>query len=303
MKYGGILEGYPNIRERFGHVADYLSLLRPFTLLPPFLVGVFGSLIAIACGLSATGSQIIYVALTLVLCQAVGQCINQAVGSGEDLINKPYRPIPSGRLGVKEAYGFGLLLMMIAIGRAFTINLSYGGGILIILFFAISYNLALIEARKRLGINLLWMALSRGLLVFPVIWSAYGDPFVLKPWLLGSIGFLWVLALQSTKDLGDIPGDTFVGNLTLPVVYGASATKVFMRLLSILPLIILAAYLWLGLLPSAYALLLGGLVLFRHIAVRNFDVKLDFGENNLSWLVFYIGLGMIYLLSFIAELI
>ncbi len=302
MKYGGILEGYPRIRERFGQIADYLALVRPFTLLPPFLVGIFGSLLTVQSGAVASIWTIIYISLTLALCQAVGQCINQAVGAEEDLINKPYRPIPSGRIGVKEAYGLGFLLFLFAIGRAFTVNVSFGLGILVLLFFAVFYNLKPIEARKHLGLNLLWMSLSRGLLPLLVIWSAYADPFVAKPWVLGSIAFLWVVAFQPTKDLPDVEGDTQLDLPTLPVVYGVRKTYKWIKWVSFTPFVLLTGYLVYGVLPVAYGLLYLLLVM-REIGVRGLSRKINNMENNLGWLMFYLGLGFIYVLSWLAEMI
>lgn len=301
LKKFGIVKGYPNLRRFVGRLSDYLSLIRPFTLLAPLIIGVFGSAICLGSSFWANWSEVIYISLTLAFCQGVGQCVNQAVGVDEDKINKPYRPIPSGKVTVEEAYGVAFLLALFAMGRAFTINTTFGTWIVVILFFAIFYNLRPFQARKYLWVNVLWMAVSRGLLPFAVIWSAFSDPFVLKPWLLGSIAFLWVLSFQSTKDLGDTAGDEKYGIRTLPVAYGVEKTQSIIKYLSLLPFIPLVLYIQSGLLPPSYLLLIN-LALLREVGIWGFNKKVSFGENSVSWLIFYIGLGLIFILSYVAEL-
>jgi len=297
----GIKRGYPRLRRYFGKFMDYISLLRLFTLIAPLMAGITGSYICLGGDIWSRWLEVVYVSFTLVLCQAAGQVINQASGS-EDKINKPYRPIPQGRVTEEEAYGLGFLLVIIAAWRGFMVNAIFGGWILLILFFAIFYNLEPIKAKKYLWINVLWMAISRGLLPFVVIWSAFGDPFTVKPWLLGSIAFFWVLAFQPTKDLGDIEGDREYGIKTLPVVYGVEKTEAIIKWLSILPFIPLILYIKSGLLPLSY-LLLFALVLIREIGIRGFGEKLEYLENDVSWAMFYLGLSLIFILSVVAEIL
>jgi len=298
----GIKKGYPRLRRYFGRFMDYIALFRPFTLLAPAIVGLFGALICLKGEFWSHWLEVVYVTFTLMLCQAVGQVINQACGAEEDKINKPYRPIPSGRVSVEEAYGVAFLLTLIALWRGFTVNLTFGLWVVVILFFAIFYNLKPFQARKYVWINLLWMSVSRGLLPFVVIWSAFRSPFELKPWLLGSVAFLWVLAFQPTKDLPDVEGDRKFGIRTLPVVYGVEKTKKIIKWLSILPFMPLVVYVQFGFLPISYLLLLN-LAIIREIGIWGFDKKLTITENTVAWVCFYVGLSLIFILSWIAEVV
>lgn len=235
------------------------------------------------------------------LVQGVGQCVNQATGP-EDSINKPYRPIPQGRVSVEEAFGLAWLLALFAVGRAFTVNITFGLMILNLLFFALFYNLKPIYAKRYCWVNLLWMATSRGLLPFLAVWSAFGNPLTLKPWLLGSIAFFWVFAFQSTKDVLDVKGDKIYGITTLPVKYGQVNVAMTMVTLSTFPFIALFMYLTAGFLPDSYVILLTlGLPAF--CILGNLWKTTEYAENTKAWVMFYIGLASIYLLSFIAELV
>lgn len=302
LHFEGIKKGFPKIRHYFGRIADLISLVRPFTLVAPLVVSVFGSAICLGTGFWSQLPKVLFVSLTLMLCQSVGQVLNQAVGVNEDKINKPYRPIPQGRVTVEDAYGLAFLLSLFAVGRAFTINVTFGMWITIILFFAVFYNIKPFQARKYLWINLLWMSVSRGLLPFAVIWSAYEKPFVLKPWLLGSIAFLWVLSWQSSKDVNDLEGDKKYGINTLPVVYNLEKTKKIIRILSLLPFIPLVLYVKFGFLTFPYLLLLN-LAFLRELNLWGFNKPSKLFENTWAWAGFYLGLSAIYVLSFVAELL
>jgi len=302
MKYQGIKAGYPYLRKRFGRLTDFVALVRPFTLLAPVIAGFFGSLICLKGEFWAHWLEVVYVTFTLMLCQAVGQCVNQACGATEDKINKPYRPIPSGKVTVGEAYGLALLLAVIALWRAFVVGVKFGLMISLLLFFAVFYNLKPFQARKYLWVNLAWMSVSRGLLPMVVIWSAYRSPLEAKPWLLGSIAFLWVFAFQPTKDLTDVKGDAKYGIRTLPVAYGVEKTRSYIKWASLTALVPLVLYVQTGLLPTSY-LLLANLAVVREIGIWGFDKKLTITENTVSWVAFYAGLSIIFLFSYVAEVI
>lgn len=300
FEIGGIKEGYPRLRRRFGRFVDYIALLRPFTLVAPVVAGFSVSFICLGSDVWSQWLKVVYVTFTLALCQAVGQVVNQATGVEEDRINKPYRPIPSGRVSVEEAYGVAFLLTLAALWRGFTVKVTFGFWITLVLFFALFYNLKPVEARRRVWVNLLWMSISRGLLPFVVVWSAYRSPFELKPWLLGSIAFLWVFAFQPTKDIPDVRGDAIYGIRTLPVVYGVGWTETFIKYTSLLPFVPLVVYVWRGILPSTYLLLLS-VVVVREIGVRGLRKEAPVTENTLGWMMFYVGLGLIFVLSLVAE--
>jgi len=301
-KYYGIKHGYPRIEKIFGRIAAYIQLLRPFTLVAPVLVGFFGSLICLGEEFWDHWLEVVYVAFTLMLCQATGQCINQACGVDEDRINKPWRPIPQGRVSVEEAYGLAFLLTIISLWRGFTVSLTFGLWTVVILFFAIFYNLKPVAAQKHVWVNLTWMSVSRGLIPLPAIWSAFADPFALEPWLIGIIAFFWTFSFQTTKDINDIEGDRMFGNRTLPVVYGVDFTKRFIYWASFIPFIVLICFVGMGLLETEYLILLV-LLITRTIGVRGLDKEMNMTENNLAWSIFYLNLGLIFILSAIAELV
>jgi len=305
--YEGILSGYPRLRRRIGKISDYIMLMRPLTLVAPALAGFFGVLIQLASYgrldlFLSNWNVIIYVAVTMLLAQGAGQAINQATDVEIDMINKPYRPIPSGRITREEALGLGYLILIVSLVRSFTINTTFGLLMSLILFFAVFYNLKPIRAKGYFGLNLVWMSISRGLLPFLASWSVFGDITDLKPWVLGLIATLWCLSWQSTKDFPDIEGDRRYGIQTLPVRLGERKAKRFMISISPVPFVTLLLCVYYKILEINYLLLL--IILF--IAVMNaFSINKasKITENTVAWVGFYAGLGLIYLLAFISEVL
>ena len=306
MKNYGIKSGYPRLRKKFGKLLDYVALCRPFTLVAPALAGFFGVLIQLASYNELDyfwvgWREIIYVAVTLMLCQSVGQILNQSADVEADEISRSYRPIPSGRITKDEAIGFAWILALFAVARAFTINLNFGIIIVIILFFAVFYNIQPIRSKRPFPINLLWMSISRGLLPFLATWVVFGTITDIKPWLLGCIATTWVISFQSTKDFPDLEADKKFGIKTLPVVFGNQSTQV-MSVLSLIPFSLAAIFIGSGLLSTHYVLVFI-LIPFALVILRSLNRPSSITENTISWMTFYIGLGILYLISFVAEVI
>jgi len=307
MKYEGILKGYPRIRERFGRIADYIALCRPFTLLAPVFAGFFGILIQLAADnqLSLFFSEwhtIVFVSITLLIAQASGQVFNNACDVEIDRIMKPYRPIPKGRVTEQEAMGFGIILLIIAFARSFTINITFGILMTLILLFAVFYNVPPVRFKRFFLVNLLGMSVSRGLLPFLAVWSVFGSVWDLKPWILGTFATLWVFNWQATKDIPDIEGDMLYDINTFPVKIGLQNTRKFMKLFSPVPFVSLFLFIYSGLLEAGYVLLFS-LVVVSILNIRFLERFAYVTENTLSWVFFYVGLGLIYVLSFVVEVI
>ena len=304
---------YEGIRERYPHVPlpekirGYFQLIRPFTLLPALVVGFFGFLVALAyynifIFWKSFLKVIILSSLSLMFVQAFGQVLNQSMDIEIDTINKDYRPIPSGIISRKEAIATSLLFVILATFTALFVNTLFLAFTLIGLFLAYAYNCEPIRLKKRLWLSVLCLGLSRGLLPFPMMWSAIGTGiWVTVPWLLGGFAFLWVFFAQNFKDFPDVEGDKKYGIKTLPIVYGKSGALRIMQILSFFPFLYLSFVTACGLLPIKMLALyvLGYLAI---IMLTQNDVKFEKMENNVSWILFYVGLMLIYIISFLVYL-
>jgi len=294
-----------------GRLTAWLRLVRPFTLIAPFIAVFFGVVIQLSFdgGLSAflpNVSTIIFAGLALSAAQAVGQILNQVEDVEIDVLNhKDYRPITSGSIspGQAEIAAWGLALFAILVG--FAVNLVYGVFMVAFLLFDILYNLEPFRIKKRLWLNTMSLAVCRGLLPLPAAWSIFGNAGNMVPWLLGSIMAVWVLAWQNTKDFTDVAGDRQCGIMT-PVVYHRWSTlTAIIGGLSFLAFLLLGGYVMAGWLPvSLLALLLLALPTGRmfYKMARN-TIAVTALENNELWAGFYLTLAGFYVVAAAAFLV
>ncbi len=286
----GIKYGYPKAPLP-RKLKAYAMLLRPFTLLAPSLAGIFGVVVGAGSLTYEVLKTGVYVGVTLALAQAVGQVINQVVDAELDKVIKPYRPIPRGWVSRDEAMGLAWLLAVVAVARAFTVTVTFGLWVLVMLFFAVFYSLPPISPRRvNPFLNLLWVSFSRGFIPFIATVTVYGP--LSKALLYSLIAWLWCFSLQGTKDVPDAEGDRMFGIKTVYNTYGMKGLVITsLTGLGLLTILSLASghVLFLALIPLGVASL---------ATIRREFIT----ENTLGWALFYVGLGLTYLLAIIDSL-
>ncbi len=293
MEYGA-KAGYPRLKKHFGKLAAYIQLLRVFTGIAPLLAGMFGTLASVNSPISFEHIKVaIYVGVTLMLAQFTGQIINQHADYKLDasMPEKRNRPIPSGSISREEALGLAWLLAMFAIARAFTISTFFGLITLTLIFFAVFYSMSPFSPRRvHPLLNTGWMAISRGFLPVLAVWSVFGN--LNKAWPYSILMFLWVRGFQATKDVFDIEGDREFNIKTLPNTYGLKGLTVTMVTCT-------AAY---TVLANSFNMPIMLLILpLAAVAILTTKRQSALTENTISWIAFYISLGLIYVLMFINE--
>jgi len=304
--YEGIRKGYPRLAHYSSRLAAYGQLVRPYTLLAPALGGLAGSLIpffyysnsiAIVELLLSNWQKVLFLTLFFVCVQAGGQTINHVYDVEIDRLTKPYRPLVRGILSPEEAKRLGIILIVISIISSFLLgSLVLGLLGLVGTFLSVFYSAEPIRAKKRHWIiSLSWQAMARGFLPFMMIWLTYVPHLELFPLLLSLSAFLWVFAFQSTKDFADVEGDKKFGIRTLPVVYGRDAISYIRRL----GIIAVWSTVLLWFIRPAFALLTFVLAVIARTICWSLErnVVLEKFENNLAWLLFYLGLGLYFLLT------
>ena len=136
---------YTNTRILSKQARATIDLLRPFTLLAPFIV----SMSIIVASLIYSGKTIpenwwIIVgnaSLTVAIVNAASNALNQATDVKADKISKPYRPIPKGLVRAESAQSLAYILYLFALLRAVTINVWFGLFIFLIMVFTVTYSL------------------------------------------------------------------------------------------------------------------------------------------------------------------
>lgn len=159
----------------------------------------------------------ILVFLTVFLITGAGNAINDYYDIDIDRINKPDRPIPSGRIGLSTALYFSLALFALGTLFAFMIN-PVCGIIALINSLLLIYYARTLKRTAFLG-NLAVGYLTGSTFLFggAVFFEKGGleDVFIL--FLLATLA---TIAREIVKDIEDIDGDMKDGARTLPIVIG-----------------------------------------------------------------------------------
>jgi 4-hydroxybenzoate polyprenyltransferase len=296
----------------------YLELSRPFTLVAPALGFFSGGLTAIGAAPREawSGELLLYPllgALMAAVLNAASNALNQIYDLEIDRVNKPKRPLPSGRLSLREAWAFTWVAYAIALMLA---RLVAPGGRhecfwIVVLATAITFLYSAPPFRtKRLGI---WanvtIAIPRGVLLKVAGWSSVKTIVGLEPWYIGGIFGLFLLGATSTKDFADMAGDARGGCRTLPIQYGVRRAAWMISPSFVVPFLMIPIGSWTGVLTGNFWLLqILGLTMTAYgiyvcyLMLRRPE-ELAVEENHVSWAHMYrmmfvaqVGFALAYLL-------
>ena len=204
-------------------IRDYMDLIRVKNCLIASLGTVIAGLIASNFNIHLLG-RILLASLVVFLICGFGNVINDIYDIDIDRINKPHRPLPSGRISLKSAK---LLTWILAIS-----------GLLLSLFNWICFIIALINALllylyakrfkrdKRIG-NLLVAYLTGSVFLFGG--AAVDNIFI--TFILFLCAMLTTWAREIVKDFEDVEGDKSRGVISLPIKYGKRSLYLALGLL------------------------------------------------------------------------
>jgi 4-hydroxybenzoate polyprenyltransferase len=296
----------------------YVDLARPFTLVAPALGFLSGAATAYGAA-PREGWHAGLVAAPLIgsamaaLLNAGNNALNQIYDLDIDRVNKPKRPLPSGRLTIDQAWLFTAITYALALALAWLVApqgrhecfwLVAVAGVCTLLYSVPPFR------TKRLGI---WanvtIAIPRGVLLKVAGWSSVKTVMGLEPWYIGAIFGLFLLGATTTKDFADMDGDRRGGCRTLPIQYGVRRAAWMISPSFVVPFLMIPLGAWTHVLTGNFWLLqmLGAVmtaygVYVCYLMLRRPD-ELAVEENHVSWAHMYrmmfvaqIGFALAYLL-------
>ncbi len=194
----------------------YIEIIRPGNailaviaiLLMAIISGVFTFQVLVAC-------------IVVFLITGFGNAINDYFDYKIDAINKPLRPIPSGRISLKTAGYYSLALALF-------------GNILAFLFLGLVPELiALVTTllmfyyahtlKKKLLIGNIAISFLTGL---SFVFGGIVVGVIITSVYLGFYAFLTTMMREIVKDMEDIKGDEIEGANTLPIAYGMKSSSI-----------------------------------------------------------------------------
>jgi len=247
------------------------------------------------------------------LLNAGNNALNQIYDLDIDRVNKPKRPLPSGRLTIAQVWWFTNITYALALVLAWLV--APGGRHecfwLVAVAVVCTYLYSVPPFRtKRLGI---WanvtIAIPRGVLLKVAGWSSVKTIVGVEPWYIGCIFGLFLLGATTTKDFADMEGDRRGGCRTLPIQYGVRRAAWMISPSFVIPFVMINIGAALGILTGNFRALqvLGavmtayGLYVLYLMLRRPEDLAVE--ENHVSWAHMYrmmfvaqIGFALAYLL-------
>lgn len=281
-----------------------VQLVRPFTLLTAFIAGFFTYLFAVNyLNQPHIFGYGVLCGLTMALLQAGGQSFNQSVREEVEIDRangKTYRPTVSGIISLTEAKITSLSLIIAGLIISYIISFKFFIACIFIAFFAIFYTAPPLRVKRFFFANNLWQAVARGYLPFIAVFSIYYIPNEIL--LYAIIVMIYVIGAQTTKDFNDVEGDRKFGIRTVPVVLGFEKAVGFMMAFIVIAFIIFNVSLSIGLIDRFF--IVSYIPFFISIPmITSITKSLKFTENNISWVLYYISLGLFYLLPSITIMI
>lgn len=282
----------------------YIELIRPFTLIAP-LVGFFSG--AMVASGSVLNIYVLIGALSAAILNAASNTANQYFDVEIDKVNKPFRPLASGRVSKKNTIIFAFILYIGALALSLLVNLQLFLIVFITAVITFFYSAPPFRFKKHPFMSNIFIALARGMLLIVAGWCAVKPVFNIEPWFIGSIFAFYIMGAATTKDFSDIKGDSLFGIKTLPILYGPEkAAKMiapffYLPFMLLIPLGVSVNIIRVTALPLTL-LSVWGFYTARLIMKKPMELTLE--KNHVSWKHMYftliagqIGFAIAYLIK------
>jgi len=179
----------------------FLGAVLAFGALPPlspaFLLGLF----AVSCSLLGIN------------------LLNQITDIEIDRINKPHRPLPSGKVSRNTAIAITVVLYSAAAAAASAVSVQLFLLTLAYLFLGAGYSMRPLRFKDKFLISNISIAIWYNFLNFLMGWVVF-RPFGVAPFPLLALLFLYDVIAINSKDYADVAGDRKHNAKTLVVLLG-----------------------------------------------------------------------------------
>ncbi len=208
----------------------YIEILRPGNA----LMGAI-SIILVAIIDKTISIPIILAMITVFFETAAGNVINDYFDYNIDLVNKPERPIPSGRISLENGKRYAYLLFLAGTICGFLISFLTGNWIpfIIVLIADVILYLYAYKLKTTPLIGNLAVGFMTG---FGFVFGGFtinNPDIVTTSIFLGFFAFVMTTAREIIKDIEDVEGDKKDGARTLPILIGKRTPAILATILII----------------------------------------------------------------------
>ena len=276
----------------------YLELARPLNGIIAFLSAWLGGMFANQGKMDdLVNIRLLLVSISAFVLLSAGNAINDYCDYEIDRINRPRRPLPSGRIRRRDALIFAILLVIIGIWLGTLINRN-ATGIAILVFIALASYAFWLKRMPLIG-NLV----VSGLTGLTFIAGGVAIDSVQGTLIPATFAFLFTTAREIVKDLEDTEGDLKNNVKTLAILNPQLAVQIAIGFMASVILFSPIPYLFGGyswhylivVVPGVDLVLIGlAIRLWRDVSKENCTRI----QRWMKWDIF-VGLGAIYLGTFL----
>jgi geranylgeranylglycerol-phosphate geranylgeranyltransferase len=284
-------------------IVAYIQLIRPFTMVPPAVAVLAGGLLAVgfygrlsiysplSLWLDFNFIPLVVGAIIYGMLNGASNSYNQVSDLKIDKINRPNRPIPAGKISIKEALAFTFVLYLIGLVIAYIISFSFFVVTAICLMITTLYSTPPIYLKKRFLLSTTTIALCQSWLFLLAGWVIYPFAYPLEPtfWFIGTILFILLVGACGTKDFTEVVGDGKYGMKTLPFLYGNEKAAKITGPFFVLPFVLIPIGIYMDILihRSIFLLILAVYGIYINFNMKNLIKPRQKGENSPAWRHYY----------------
>lgn len=221
-------------------------------------------------------AHLFYIFLMVFLATGAGNMLNDYYDVDIDRINKPNRPLPSGRIKLKEAVYSTILCFSVALLIAFKINPTAGIIGFVNVFILIWYAKSL-KRTVLLG-NLSIAYLTGSTFLFGA--SFFGTDGIIVMLPLAVLAFLATAAREIVKDIEDVKGDAEDGAVTFPIKYGRKPAAYLASVFGFLAVLLSPLPYVMGIMTKTYFVVLFFGILCFFYAIYVLLKKKNYAESS-----------------------
>ena len=206
----------------------YIEILRPGNALMSAI-----SIILVALIDKTISIPVVLAMLAVFFETAAGNVINDYFDYKIDLINKPDRPIPSGRISLKNGRNYGYFLFFMGTVCGFFISYLTNNWIpfAIVLFADVVLYLYAYKLKSTPLLGNLTVGFMTGFGFLFGGFSINNPTIIMTSIFLGFFALVMTTAREIIKDIEDIEGDKADGARTLPILIGAKKPAILAAIL------------------------------------------------------------------------
>ncbi len=197
----------------------YIEIIRPLNGLMTAAAVWIGSIVA--GGSTVPTQPVILAMLSAFLISGAGMVINDYYDINIDKINKPNRPLPSGKIKPRQALSYSALLFLAGIAISYFVNINELAVAVVVSVLVYVYSARL---KKTMLVGHLIISL---LVALSFVYGGLAVNNYFPTLLMAFLAFLSNMGREIFKTIEDVMGDKKYDADTLPIKFGVLKTKAF----------------------------------------------------------------------------